>query len=56
MKRIAIVAGEAFNTLREASLALVKMLDLREEDLRTAAKVTGYDLLKVPHGYHLTRD
>jgi hypothetical protein len=30
--------------------------ELREEDVRTAAKVMGYDLSKVPHGYQLTRD
>jgi hypothetical protein len=34
----------------------VKTQDLREEDVRTAAKVGGYDLSKVPHGYQLTRD
>ena len=32
------------------------MTPMTEEDVRTAAKVSGYDLSKVPHGYQLTRD
>jgi hypothetical protein len=37
-------------------MTLVKTLDFREEDVRTAAKFMGYDLSKFPGGYQLTRD
>ena len=32
------------------------MTPMTEEDVRTAAKVMGYDLSKIPKGYQLTRD